>query len=109
MNFPSLSGSSLNGIWSPAHRAGISPGDELIALDGYRAKTLKDVSALLESLGSGATVKVSLSRRGRILTLTMGLVSEPLREWKLEEKPKVSKRIKRRRARWLATRVVAKD
>ena len=93
----------------PAHSAGIAPGDELIALDGYRARTLKDVSTLLESLGSGATVKVSLSRRGRILTLNLGLVGEPSREWKLEEKPKVSKRIKRRRARWLATRVVAKD
>ena len=93
----------------PAHRTGIAPGDELIAIDGYRARTMKDVTTLLESLGAGASVKVSLSRRNRILTLKMGLKAEPKREWKLEEKPKVSKRIKRRRARWLASRVARED
>ena len=94
---------------SPSHRAGIAPGDEVIALDDYRTQSIEEVDSLLESLGSGSSVKVSLSRRGRILTLMMGLEKEPRREWKLETMPKVSKRMKRRRDRWLATRVVSKD
>ena len=93
---------------SPSHQAGVAPGDEVVAIDGYRTRTIEDVNNLLGSLGAGSTVKVALSRRARILTLEMVLKDEPKREWKLEDKPKVSKRIKRRRARWLATRVVAK-
>ena len=94
---------------SPSHHAGVAPGDEVVAIDGYRTRTIEDVNNLLGSLGAGSTVKVTLSRRARILTLEMVLKDEPKREWKLEDKPKVSKRIKRRRARWLATRVVAND
>lgn len=94
---------------TPSHTAGIAPGDELVAIDGYRTRSIAEVDELLSTLGKGSSVNVSLSRRGRVFNLKLVLEAEPKREWKLEVTPKVSKRIKRRRARWLATRVVEKD
>ena len=90
---------------APANTAGIAPGDEVVAIDGYRTRNNGDVEDLLATLGEGATANVSLSRRGRLFELPMVLKAEPKRKWELEVSPKASATSKRRLKRWLATRV----
>ena len=94
---------------APAHGAGIAPGDEVVAIDGYRTRTTGEVEELLSSIGEGASVDVALSRRGRLLNLKLGLKAVPKRVWELEVSPTASARNQQRRARWLSTRVVGKN
>ena len=94
---------------APAHGAGIAPGDEVVAIDGYRTRTTGEVDELLASLGEGETVEVSLSRRGRILNLKLILETPPKRDWNLEVSPTAPARNKQRRSRWLSTRVAGKN
>ncbi|MBT6177158.1 MAG: M61 family metallopeptidase [Deltaproteobacteria bacterium] len=94
---------------APAHGAGIAPGDEVVAIDGYRTRTTGEVEELLSSFGEGTSVDVALSRRGRLLNLKLMLKAVPKRLWELEVSPQASARNKQRRARWLSTRVVGKN
>ena len=94
---------------APAHGAGIAPGDEVVAIDGYRTRTTAEVEELLSSIGEGASVDVALSRRGRLLNLKLGLKAAPKRVWELEVSPQASARNKQRRTRWLSTRFVGKN
>ncbi|MFT3700213.1 MAG: PDZ domain-containing protein [Kofleriaceae bacterium] len=48
---------------SPAHAAGISPGDELIAIDRFRASSDGELRTLIGARGVGTKVTVSLFRR----------------------------------------------
>ena len=89
---------------APANTAGIAPGDEVVAIDGYRTRSNGEVEDLLATLGEGATANVSLSRRGRLFDLQMTLRAEPKRKWELEVSPKASASSKRRLKRWLTTR-----
>lgn len=93
---------------APSHEAGIAPGDEIVAIDGYRTRNVGEVDELLSALGEDASVDLSLSRRGRILNLKLVLSAEPKRRWELEASPEASARSKQRRARWLQTRFVGK-
>ena len=90
---------------APAHSAGVAPGDEVVALDGYRTRNLGEVDELLKTLGEGAKVDVLLSRRGRLFNLNLELGPKPQREWKLEVSPNASSPSKRRFSRWMKTRV----
>jgi predicted metalloprotease with PDZ domain len=59
-------GAVLDG--SPAAAAGISPADELIAVDGLRVGTDADLRAALAAASPGQQVELALFRRGRLLT-----------------------------------------
>lgn len=52
---------------SPAQVAGISPGDELIAIDGFRTTSDGDLRSLLTTRKVGERVRFSLFRRHRLL------------------------------------------
>ncbi|HJV63052.1 MAG TPA: PDZ domain-containing protein [Albitalea sp.] len=56
-----------------AERAGVSAGDELIALDGWRIRRIDDAQRLMSV---GATSALLLSRDQRMLTLTLTLPRE---------------------------------
>jgi predicted metalloprotease with PDZ domain len=73
------SGNKVNGVFdgSPAHAAGISPGDELIALDGFRTTSDSDLRSLLATRRIGERVRFSLFRRHRLLELTAVLEHAP--------------------------------
>jgi len=53
----------------PAHAAGISPGDELIALDGFRAASESDLRSLAAARRAGDKVLVHAFRRHRLVEL----------------------------------------
>ncbi len=57
----------------PARRAGISPGDELVAMNGVKV-THRDFAKMLETTPAGTEVSLSVFRRGWLTTLpaTMG-------------------------------------
>ena len=48
---------------SPAQAAGLSPGDELIAIDGFRATDDGDLRSLLAARRPGDEVELALFRR----------------------------------------------
>jgi predicted metalloprotease with PDZ domain len=54
---------------SPAHAAGITPGDELIAFDGFRAASESDLRSLTAARCPGDKVLVHAFRRHRLVEL----------------------------------------
>ncbi|MBV8758290.1 MAG: M61 family metallopeptidase [Deltaproteobacteria bacterium] len=62
---------------SPAHEAGISPGDELVAIDRFRATSDGDLRNLLGARRPGDRVVVTLFRRHKLIELTAQLAAAP--------------------------------
>lgn len=84
----------------PAWTAGVNPGDELIALGGYR---LGDLGDRLRQYRPGTELELLLARRERLVTLPIVLGAPPIEKWRLEADPKASAAQKSRREAWLAT------
>lgn len=68
------------GVWlegvdadSPAARGGLRRGDQVLALDGEPVRDAWSLGALVRHHAPGASVKLSLVRSGRPLTLTLAL------------------------------------
>ncbi|MCB9671660.1 MAG: M61 family metallopeptidase [Alphaproteobacteria bacterium] len=58
----------------PAYAAGVSVGDELVALDGQR---IRDLPAALEGKEPGKRAALTVTRRGRLVELDVVLGGEP--------------------------------
>jgi len=56
---------------SPGERAGLKPGDEVVAYDGKRVFDLRDLNALTFEGTAGESVTVSVRREGQTVHLTM--------------------------------------
>lgn len=65
---------------SPAHRAGLDPGDELLALDGLRV-TADDLGVRLRDYAPGATVTLTVFRQDRLQTHTVLLGPPTAGRW----------------------------
>ena len=63
-------------IDSPAHAAGLSPGDEIVAIDRFRATGDGELRNLLGA-AVGDTVMISLFRRHGSLELPVALAAAP--------------------------------
>jgi predicted metalloprotease with PDZ domain len=65
------SGTKITGVFDggPAHAAGISPGDEIVALDGFRVTTEGDLRSLVAARRPGDKVSVHAFRRHRLVEL----------------------------------------
>jgi len=61
----------------PAHAAGVSPGDELVALDGFRATGETDLRSLAGARKPGDEVRLSAFRRHRLIELAIVLQAAP--------------------------------
>lgn len=74
-----LTGGKVTGVHddSPAQAAGLSPGDELIALDGFRVTGDADVRSLTGALGPGDRIELAVFRRARLLRLPLTLGAAP--------------------------------
>jgi predicted metalloprotease with PDZ domain len=85
---------------SPAWRAGITFGDEIIAIDGART-TGATVGKRLADGKPGQDIAVGLFRKDRLRTTKLRLVRNPERKWVFVADADASPRTKRLRARWL--------
>jgi predicted metalloprotease with PDZ domain len=64
----------------PARRAGVTVGDEIVAVDGYRA-THDSMGELLKRFPPGQKVDLALFRRGQLRTLEVTLGKAPPSKW----------------------------
>ena len=55
---------------SPAHAAGIQPGDRIVSVNGHPVRTWDDVSDMIKG-GDGAAVTLQLDRSGRLITVNV--------------------------------------
>jgi predicted metalloprotease with PDZ domain len=74
-----LSGGKVTGVHddSPAQAAGLSPGDEIIALDGFRVTGDADLRSLAGALAPGDRIELAVFRRARLLRLPLVLGPAP--------------------------------
>lgn len=56
---------------SPADKAGVQPGDRILAIDAKKVRSLDEVRAALKDIKPGDQVKLTLDRKGMSLTLTL--------------------------------------
>jgi predicted metalloprotease with PDZ domain len=87
---------------TPAWHAGLNVGDELVAIDGFRVPT-DGPDEIWKTLRPGATVRLTVSRRGRIRDLPATLGEKPKDRWKIEVDPDAPAPAAERRAAWLAS------
>ncbi len=73
------SGIKITGVFdgSPAHAAGLSPGDEVIAVDGFRTTSDTELRTLIATRRPGDTLSLAVFRRHRLLALTITLTAAP--------------------------------
>jgi predicted metalloprotease with PDZ domain len=78
-------GTKVNGVFdgAPAHAAGLSPGDELVAIDDVRATAESDARAILSARRPGDRVELAVFRRGRLVRVTCVLGEPPPTRWEI--------------------------
>ena len=89
-----------------AERAGVSPGDEIVAVDGVRG-TEDFLRRNATERGPRARVSVSLFRRDRLLLLRLTLGARKAGVWKVVPLPKAAPAVRRLAKRWLGAAVSA--
>ncbi len=80
-----MAGAKVTGVFdaSPAQRAGLSPGDELIAIDGFRCSSDVDVRNFCAGKGPDSPLALAFFRRGKLLHCTATLVAAPATRFEL--------------------------
>jgi predicted metalloprotease with PDZ domain len=66
---------------SPAERSGLMVGDELLAIDGARVRSVDEARARVADAGVGARVRVTFARRGRVDRRILTVAETPQRTW----------------------------
>ncbi len=72
-------GVKVTGVFDggPAHAAGISPGDELVALDTFRTASEAELRGLVATRRAGDIVRLAVFRRHRLIELAVTLAVAP--------------------------------
>ena len=83
-----------------AQRAGLAPGDTLIAVDGLRA-TRDNLDALIAHVREGASVRVHAFRRDALTTFDVRPLAPPADTCELSIAADAPDAASRRRAAWL--------
>ncbi|MBP9088297.1 MAG: M61 family metallopeptidase [Kofleriaceae bacterium] len=80
-----MAGIKVTGVFdaSPAQRAGVSPGDELIAIDGFRCASDSELRNLCASKGPDATMTLAFFRRGQLMQCTATLAVPPATRYEM--------------------------
>jgi predicted metalloprotease with PDZ domain len=87
---------------SPAWRAGVTFGDEVVAVDDVRTNAATVAKRLADGI-VGQALRVHVFRKDRLLENRMRLVRNPERKWQFGLDKDVVGKAKRLRARWLGT------
>ena len=74
-----LSGARVTGVAddSPGHAAGVSPGDELVAIDDIKATAEADARPLLATRAPGSAIELTVFRRSRLVRVPVTLAEAP--------------------------------
>ena len=75
---------------SPAAKAGLSFGMEILAVDGWRTTTAAEVQRCLAGPGPGGSVSVLAADQGRLLEATVAVVENPQRTHRLVPDPRAT-------------------
>lgn len=86
-------------IDTPAAASGISPDDEILAIDEFRVRP-DQLSKRLENYKPGSRVSILLARRDLLMRVDLTLGEEP-RRWTLEIQPDATDTQRRNLAAWL--------
>jgi predicted metalloprotease with PDZ domain len=80
-----LGGGKVTGVLddSPAQAAGVAPGDEIIALDGFRVTGEGELRSLAGALRPGDRVELAVFRRARLLRLPVTLGAAPATRYEI--------------------------
>ena len=80
-----VSGVRVTGVpdGGPAAAAGLAPGDELVAIDGFRVGSDADARALIALRGPGDEVELAVFRRGRLVRLAAAVAEAPPTRWEI--------------------------
>jgi len=68
---------------SPACEAGLSPGDEIIAIDSFRVTSEADLRGIAGARRPGDQVELAVFRRGRLLRLPLRLAAAPVTRYEI--------------------------
>jgi predicted metalloprotease with PDZ domain len=85
---------------TPGRRAGLTPGDEIVAFDGIRV-TAADYTDRLTRLPPGTDVELTLFRRGVLRRLTVTMGTPPPEKYRIEPLPEASPLEKQVYEAWL--------
>jgi predicted metalloprotease with PDZ domain len=84
---------------TPASDAGISPDDEILGIDNYRVRP-EQWDQRMEQYGPGRQLSLLLSRRDRLINVTIVLGGEPGQMWRIEVDPAADTAQKQNYANW---------
>lgn len=68
---------------SPAHTAGVSPGDDIVAVGGLRVRTDADLRRRVAVRDPGEDIELALFRRDQLVTLQVALGETPPNRWRI--------------------------
>jgi predicted metalloprotease with PDZ domain len=80
-----LGGGKVTGVadGTPGQLAGVAPGDELVAIDGFRATAEADARALLAARRPGDALEITVFRRSRLVALPVVVAEAPPTRWEI--------------------------
>jgi predicted metalloprotease with PDZ domain len=84
-----LSGAKVATVFDggPAQAAGLSPGDEIVALDGFRAATEAELRSLVGARRAGDRAILTVFRRHRLLELSIAIAPAPPTRYEIATRP----------------------
>lgn len=89
-------------IGSPAYKAGLNKGDEILSVDSAEIKDKEDWENLINTSNPGDTIGLSISRNGQILEKKVQLQEDPAYLIKIDEE--ASGTAKNARKKWLSAK-----
>jgi predicted metalloprotease with PDZ domain len=87
---------------SPAHRGGLSAGDEIVAINGTRVTSTNLVDTL-KRYDPGNSIDVTIFRRARLATIPVTLGKPPPEKWTVKPRSALTDEQKRIYESWLET------
>jgi predicted metalloprotease with PDZ domain len=85
---------------TPAHGAGVNPGDEILAIDDFRVLP-EELTTRLAAYRPGRKIVLLVSRRDELKRLDVTLGEEPPDRWTLRVRPDLTPQQRARLMKWL--------